>query len=421
MFISSVASGVESISGEVYDDLYFPGGVILENVKPPSDLSSATGSSTVDIAGTGTVTVGTVTGNGFPQMIIYGGTTITSSRNWVNNEFTKSWWEGQLSSPSTGRDPENENISFSVPGNHSSNSSYPIETYQFGLTNETFSFSTAAKVAFPAEEIDGTKIWLAQKQSEESWTIAESDYCIVENSLCIASISSANAVSLVKENLSSCPSVNIKNGNLSGPPSCILQCNRGYEPNDDWSSCVEKTSALEDLEAELAEIEEGGEITEGEDEFRTSALKDDNAFEWRQGYFRYRDTRNQAARKLDEDSLSGEELIRAQRLNRGYYSRSSKGGVESQQFVATDNTDNNKDNFLNYLLEIRNTFGENSSDNNFTASEEETSNEENQTVAVDATEKYRGSAPKLPSTGPGVFVGLAALGLGMMVFGARRK
>ncbi len=45
---------------------------------------------------------------------------------------------------------------------------------------------------------------------------------------------------------------------------------------------------------------------------------------WRHGYFRYRDTRAQSSRYLDEDLVEGAAQDRVRRLNDGYLSRNPR-------------------------------------------------------------------------------------------------
>ncbi len=75
----------------------------------------------------------------------------------------------------------------------------------------------------------------------------------------------------------------------------------------------------------------------------------------------------------------------------------------------------NDDSFMNYLLEMRRTLAPNN--NNFT---QEVESEDGDLPVVES-EVVSGVGPRLPSTGPGVFVMLAALGLGVMTFGAVRR
>ncbi len=410
--IPSISFAIDSITGAVSDDMYYQSGVLITDVTLPNDLDAQTGSSVVLLDGTGTVTVGSRASSGFPKMMILGGTTITSTRSWAADEATKSWWEGQLDSPSVGRKPDVEEISFVNAGSHKNNTYYAVETYQLGLPNEIFSFSNPVHVALPVGELDGTKIWIATMDTGSGWQIADNNYCIVSNGVCVKEFANFGAITLVKENLQSCPNSTIENGKLSGVPNCILECNRGYLPNDTWSACVAvdpNDAMMADVVMDGAGIDGGGITPGGMNEVRT----------WRHGYFRYRDTRAQSSRYLDEDLVEGAAQDRVRRLNDGYLSRNPRSSKEQlcEGGPCGSGVDDGgaDDSFMNYLLEMRRTFATN--DNNFT----QEGGVDNQALSVVESEVVSGSGQRLPSTGPGAFVGLAALGLGAMAFGARRR
>ena len=87
--ITSQVFALQTLSGEVNEDLEFDDGVLIEGVTPPSDQSAASGSSTVTIEGAGTISVRDRIGGGFPMIMILGGTTITSARTWAEEEIRK--------------------------------------------------------------------------------------------------------------------------------------------------------------------------------------------------------------------------------------------------------------------------------------------------------------------------------------------
>ena len=76
----------------------------------------------------------------------------------------------------------------------------------------------------------------------------------------------------------------------------------------------------------------------------------------------------------------------------------------------------NKDaGLMEYLLHVRNFFGAGSSANVVRSEEAEINPD------TEEGEEVYSSAPLLPQTGPGLFLGLAALGLGCMVVGAKGR
>ena len=135
--LTSTVFAVPTLPNEVTEDLDYPNGALIENVTLPSDLNIATGSSYATINGTGTVIIGNQSTGGFPKLRFFGGTTITSQRIW-SDDANKTWWEGQLESPGVILNPEISNISFFSDRNSSLE---VLKTYQFGLSNETFSYS----------------------------------------------------------------------------------------------------------------------------------------------------------------------------------------------------------------------------------------------------------------------------------------
>jgi|GEM_PF-5910420 len=77
---------------------------------------------------------------------------------------------------------------------------------------------------------------------------------------------------------------------------------------------------------------------------------------------------------------------------------------------------------------MRNHFGENSQENNYTAlSAEGGEAAEGEASTGEITDtnneggEFLSSGPLLPSTGPGIFVTIAVVGFALMMFGARRS
>ena len=94
---------------------------------------------------------------------------------------------------------------------------------------------------------------------------------------------------------------------------------------------------------------------------------------------------------------------------------------------------------MKYLITMRNYFGDNAQENNFTAMSAESSTapatpaeggetaEEGGASTGSPTEggaeggEFLSSGPLLPSTGPGIFITIAVVGFALMMFGARRS
>lgn len=90
---------VPTLSGEVNTDEFFSNGVLLTDVELPSDPNATTGTSTVTIEGSGTVTVGNQRGGGFPRLTVVGGTKIESKRTYDESVFQKLGGTGNLPLP----------------------------------------------------------------------------------------------------------------------------------------------------------------------------------------------------------------------------------------------------------------------------------------------------------------------------------
>ena len=73
---------------------------------------------------------------------------------------------------------------------------------------------------------------------------------------------------------------------------------------------------------------------------------------------------------------------------------------------------------INYLLQMRNYFGESSNHNVVSVKEQDSITDETNPAS---SENFKSSAPLLPSTGPEIFAIIAIVGIFMMIFGTRRK
>ncbi len=413
LFLSATAFAQQIFSGGD-EDVFVYDSILIDGAEMPADFSATTGTTTVDVAGAGSVTVANRNMGGDLRLTIFGGTTLSVSRLFAADDV-KTWWEGTVNAPQKAKKPSTDLVSFVTAGNHVNSWVNITDTYGMGESNEQYSFSPAARFRFPVSAIDGTKLWLAKKtqtppaeSAEAEWTITEGEFCIVRDGECELDVTSITAIAFAQELFTVCPrssssNTQIENGAISGPPLCAIACHRGYELNDELTRCVATEEAAE---TPVAPSSPTG---------QSAAETDESAslFQVPPGYFRYTGARDQMDRQISTDSLVGEELTRAKRQN-----LSAQGRGAEEEAALPENADGsaaNKDSFINYLLQIRNIFGENSNKNVYSA----------ETTAEGETPSGEGevhsSAPLLPSTGPGVFVGLSALGLGLMAIGGRRR
>ncbi len=414
MFFSAIAFAVEWDGDTGTENNYFNGSVLIDDVELPSVLDGSTGSSEVTVEGTGSVTI---YNNTEPSMYLSfpGGTTITVKREY-DESGNNSWWEGILESPQIGGNPhyDGENIYWKTDGLHPSSEPSVVYTITQGLPNAEYSFSnTATYNITKTPEADGVKLWIAYKntvspdeEDDVDWIITEGDYCIVENGTCSIQVDKINAFTLVREIFGVCPrssgsNTTIRNGTMSAEPWCKVSCDRGYEVNYDENNCDPIVGSVPVESPAVSEI-----VTE-------QIPEEEGAFyDVRPGYFRYTGSSEQF-RELDPTGTVGAERIQIQRSNAAI--RKTVGDDKPEEVVEVENP--NKDSFMNYMWRIREFFGESS---NMVVVSEEVETGEMIDGEIEESEVHS-SAPLLPSTGPGIFVGLAAVGLGLMVMGGRRR
>jgi len=419
-----------AISPEITGDLYFDDGVYIEGVSLPEDQDALQGSSSVQLGGSGTLTVGSKTGGGFPRVTVLGGTTITSNRYWNENTSKPTWWDGQFSAPGKSRMPNKYDINYS-----SVNELEVLGAYTWGVAaaGEVFSFSTPARMVFPVKAIDGQKVLLAYNSGGQ-WSINSANYCIVKNELCYTEVSSMRSIALVREVYSTCPIESVEHGTVGTIPGCVVTCNRGFELGSDGVSCK---STGENFLDEGGQGDGGGHsaATDGSasedqggqyDEEVNYEETNEDPFAFPNGYFRYQGTRDQRFRKIDESGLEGDELKKVKQLNRGYYSRNARS--IDDQLPKEEVAKEVNDGFLNYLLQMRNSFKQkelvaqnNELKEKITSGELVASDEDEGEDGKALAGTLHSGAPLLPSTGPEVFVTIAVIGFLMMLFGARRR
>ncbi len=424
-----VFAAVPTFSGELTGDLYYQNGVLLEGVEPPTDQNETSGESSIVLNGSGTLTVGNQIGGGFPRITVLGGTTVSSSRTWSDDAARKTWWDGQFSTPGTGRLPSQYDINYTTV-----NALEVVAAFSWGLANESFRFTTPAKAVFPVESINGQKLLIAYNEGDD-WKTSPTDFCIVEDGLCYTEITEMSEIAFVKEIYQTCPLKKVTNGSPGSIPSCIITCDTGYELNEAATACVAGDDFInEDGEGD-DEIGAGG-----DDEYYDGDYDNDYAYEedpgpsyeFPPGYFRYNGTNDQRSRNLDTSELEGDDLELAKRMNRGYLSRNPRSAEEQikKEEVVKDNTD---DGFVSYMLQMRNIFTQGKMKEEMAANELKRIEEvvaENEAIGEGElaskgnggeSETLHSGAPLLPSTGPEVFVTIAVIGFLMMLFGARRR
>jgi len=419
VFLSTTAFAVNIFYGQTgTQDWYFNNEVLIDGVESPADMEANTGTSSVSIEGEGTLTVGHQTkGADKLNVTVVGGTTISSERRW-ETEDTKVWWEGIFPTPREGQDPSSDEISFTTSGKHPDSWVVPLATYSMGLSNETFKFSQPAYFTFATEIPDGTKLWMAFKEKvtplgneEAEWTIAEGDFCVTEDNICKVTLDELGDVSFVEEYFKVCPrsgssNTEVENGMIGNAPKCQVSCNRGYELDYETMKCV---------------APEGSELVETiatPAETQVPVVSEKEVTDFPPGYIRFTGTRSQLESEISTEGLSGEALTRALKQNASVRKTVADGIPE--EVVDTTAEDSENDSFLNYLLQIRNFFGADTN-SNVVRSEEAENGEEVVINEEEMMEEVHNSAPLLPSTGPGIFLGLAGLGLGCMMVGRGRK
>jgi hypothetical protein len=393
---TAIGSGEYPVfSGSTDDDLYF-NGVIFDDIQIPEDLSVSPIESTVEVKGTGSITIGDQKKGILPRALIFGGTEIKSFRVFEETDVVLPW-EGVFTVPDMMAISDVGEIVFAEEGKHDKSQTTAVKAFRMGLEDETFSFDPPIIVSLPIDEPEGKKILLAfndeaNDTDEEEWSIEEGMFCIIQNGACTFELEEMNAVALVRELYSTCPRTVLAHGEISRVPECLITCDAGYELNELANDCVEAVGGDSDDGFPVLEEDYGKEY----EELGTA---------WRKGYIRYRPSR---------DQLNYVDGNRSRPI--------SDQLVEENQEVAEEDTGG----FFNYLLAMRNRFGENSSPNIKESSEEiinvENFEETQQNEESDSlSEEFKSTAPLLPSSGPGIFISIAAIGMGMMVFGVRKK
>lgn len=412
------------IFGDVSGDEYFVGSAFFQGVTLPDSLDGTSGTSTYEFGGTGTVTVASQYGGGFPRIVLNAGGTIESTREFDEEDVNRGWWEGYFYAPGLG------STNVSIDGANSANgdniASFIVEgAFELGDSNETFSFSPAATfVADVGRGVsDGSKLYFATK-SDGAFTVDTANYCWVEDGYCAIEMSSGGSFGLVREVFQTCPKRNeVFNGTITGVPNCLLKCDKGYEFQDPEIRryCVPIGSGDEGFGEDLGSEEEVVDEEFSEEEFFEEKFYSapEDAVVYPPGYVKYRETRAGYDRLLSTDGLSGKDKSRAEIIN-----------VSSLKTVRDDMpaddgmnsySDHEKDNFLNYILALRGTGKKSESAARSAGSENESMNEGELASGTSPDGEFYGSAPLLPSTGSGMLWILAAIGMALMSFAVVRR
>ena len=423
------ASAAETVTNPINEDLFFANGVQIQDVNEVS-----AGVANVALEGTGSLTVGNQTGGGFPRVTVLSGSTINSNRNWPAETVPKTSWDGQFTAPGSGRLPARNEVTFTYAADKG-NEFEAVQAFVWGLSNETFSFSTPARFMFPVDEPDGQRLWFAPV-SGSSWTVgSQNDYCVVESGLCYLELSSLGGLALIKQNYEACPAESVGNGQVGSTPNCIVTCDENYYIDNEGNECLVDAFAEEPIATEPEAPEEPitiDNLTSEEqadlNEFALAAEIDPIAIlAALPGNVRPRFSGDTFRRYLIEYSdLSEEELVRVRHLNTGYLSRNKRsteeqlaGNIKEDPAVARQK----EDSFMTYLWQMRNRFDNPDSAIALESGAEGTLAAEVETgESIAAADGFHSSGGKsLPSTGPGLFIIIALIGFVLMLFGGIRR
>ncbi len=411
----SVTFAAQSIPGRIDGDLSFFDKVkISSGVTFPEDLTGNTGESSVKFDGEGSLTIGSRSGDGFPRLVVYGGTTVKVSQNFENRE--KKWWNGELKSPVRVLSVPDDLLKFDDPDKHDSEKKKIriINSFGFGSDTDTLSFSPAGYVVLPVEVPDGTKVFYAfhsLKPGEEAGAygnstiqVKESNFCLAKDRLCVIEVSQMNQVLLIQETYNRCPVKNIKNGKVGSVPFCQITCDDGYELDEMAESCVSKNG-----ETEANHSSAGKDVNTEEDNKpmeQKTTKKDDLRF------------LGSKLSLIDTTGLEGKELRNALRRN----AEISRRLRLNEKVAEKDDSKGLAKMINNIKWEMWSWTG---GDKTKVAKNNEVVNDNVNAEAVDTenggTETHS-AAPLLPSTGSSsIFVIISILGIGLMLLAFKRQ
>lgn len=257
--ISTVAFAYSELNLPNNEDLYFRGGVVVSGVEAPADLASDSGASSLELTGAGTITVANSKYNGFPRIGLRGGTRVTVNEYWASVPGEPQWWDGTLEAPFPRVNPTAYDVVF-TDDTLADGGMDIVGAFQIGTGYQNWSFSPAADFAFRADVPNGTRLYVAARQPDNTWTTNAQSFCVVQSNICQMALSSMGSVALIKPVYTACPVTDVENGRVTDAPDCRLYCDTGFAPDAAHMACMaaDNSSTESALEAELeAELLEG--------------------------------------------------------------------------------------------------------------------------------------------------------------------
>ncbi len=417
----SVTFAAQSIPGRIDGDLSFFDKVkISAGVTYPEDLSSDTGESSVKFEGEGSLTIGNRLGNGFPRLVVYGGTNVTIAQNFENRE--KNWWNGELKSPVRVLNVPEALLKFENEANHNAeNKNIKIaNAFGFGADTDTLKFSPAAYVVLPVDAPDGAKIFYAfhdlepgKKASAYGDTtieVKENNFCLAKDRLCVVEVEEMNQILLIEESFNRCPRREVPNGKVGDVPFCQITCNAGYKLDDNAVACVETEETAQENHNTADKNTNVEEINTNQAQ---EIHKEDN--------MRFMGSK---LKLIDTTGLKGKELRNALRRNAEISRRLRLN--ETEKVAEKDDAKGLTKMINNIKWEMWSWTG---GDKKMTTeTQESVKNNDTAEVLPEAVATANGgtethsAAPLLPSTGSStIFIIISILGIGLMLLAFKRQ
>jgi hypothetical protein len=423
------SSSAASIPGRIDGDLYFHDNVhISSGVTYQSELTDEGGSSTVTFDGEGSLTVGKRLGNGFPRIVLYGGTTLTVSQAFEEGG-TKNWWVGDITAPNEIMNIPNTAIEWENSANHNvgGEEANINSSFGFGAYTDTYGFSSTAYLVLPMKAPNGAKVWYAFHnintdkcnasdcgEAPEPIIVAENDFCIVQDNLCVIEVEEVNQISLVEESFEKCPRDAVANGEVGKIPYCIITCDEGYSIDENAVACIENN----------LESEEGSEESVEESSIETGQLTKSNSSDFTENVkgAHYRGG-GLKLNMIDTTDLEGKELRNALRRNAELTNRM---GGDKEEEVSSEASSLSK--IINDIQSKLWSWENRKLAKNTTLVSNETTQEielnegsVSETGESKSLDAMHSAAPLLPSTGSSVlFIIISILGISLMMFAFKR-
>ena len=415
------------IPGRIDGDLYFNDNVFVS--------SGATYGSdgSVDFEGEGSLTIGQRLGNGFPRVVFYGGTNFSIAQDYGDDGVPeRDTWKGVIEAPNTNMSIPFTHVAWVDGVNHATEEGElnVSKTFGFESFHETYNFSPAAYVVLPLDIPDGARVWYAfhdidpenpgtvtEDSDEGKALIAEDDYCIVENGLCVLEIESMNQVLFLEESFEKCPRSSVPNGDPGKIPYCAVTCNKGYALDEKGFACYKINSDDE-------ESSKGGEEEEKviDTEHLTKSTTSEKMTENLKGA-RYRGAGLKLG-MIDTTDLKGKDLRNALRRNAALENR--MGGKDKKAEEPQEDSSLAKiiKDIQSKLWSWENQKTEKTTIIASTEGGEEIQLAEGEMKAEGESEAHNAmhaSAPLLPSTGSSVlFIIISILGISLMMLAFKR-